>query len=110
MIIQNTMWNFTGLQSDINFTNGVIIQWGIIDGLNAYSTHIVTLPLSYKDFYFPFTKIKWKAQENTWYSDTRPVIACAMVDIDGAVGFEDKSLSSFNIPSFSSHFWITIGI
>ena len=92
------------------FSNGVILQWGQVDGNARYSITNISLPISYQNIYIAIAGIAWSSQNNSWYTDNSKLTTmCATTDISGAIGYDNKSLSGFTIQSFSSHIWFTIG-
>ena len=69
----------------------------------------VTLPLTYKHFYFPYAQISWSTENNTWYTLPAPVQATALTDIAGTTGYENAKLMGFYLQSFSDHIYLTVG-
>ena len=43
-----------------------------------------------------------------WYAPTQAPMTCAVIDICGITA-KNGGLNSINIPSYSPHYWFTIG-
>lgn len=69
----------------------------------------VTLPLAYKQLYFPYAQISWSTDNNIWYTTSTLVQANAFTDVAGTTGYENAELTGFYLQSFSDHIYLTVG-
>lgn len=86
-----------------------MVQWGLSTGNGSYSYMFVTLPIAYKQLYFPYAQISWSTENNTWYTSMVNVQANALTDIAGTTGYENAKLNGFYLQSFSDHIYLTVG-